>query len=129
MSQVQAQAILEMQLRRLAALERKKIEDEYQEILARIIYLEDLLLHPDKVRTGSVQNMLALKEKFGDERRTAIVHDASGEFSEEDLHRTGQCPISYSANAYIKRMAADSFLKTGAAVTGSKACLPATRMW
>ncbi len=120
LSQVQAQAILEMQLRRLAALERKKIEDEYQEILARIIYLEDLLLHPDKVRQLVKKDLLALKDKFGDERRTAIVHDASGEFSEEDLIAQDNVLISYSANAYIKRMAADSFREQGRGGRGIK---------
>ncbi len=109
LSQVQAQAILDLQLRRLAALERQKIEDEYQEILARIAYYEDLLANPDKIRALIRTDILALKEKFGDARRTMIVGDASGEFSEEDLIAQNNVLISYSAGAYIKRMSSDTF--------------------
>ncbi len=109
LSEVQAQAILDMQLRRLAALERQRIEDEYAEIMARIAYLEDLLAHEDKVR-GLVRADLAwLKEKFGDERRTSIAADANGDFTEEDLITQDNVLISFSAGAYIKRMPADTF--------------------
>ncbi|MFO7631395.1 MAG: DNA gyrase subunit A, partial [Caldilinea sp.] len=109
LSQVQAQAILDLQLRRLAALERQKIEDEYQEILARIAYYEDLLANPDKLRALIRGDILMLKEKFGDARRSMIVGDASGEFSEEDLIAQDNVLISYSAGAYIKRMSSDAF--------------------
>jgi DNA gyrase subunit A len=109
LSQVQAQAILDMQLRRLAALERQKIEDEYQEVMARIAYYEDLLAHPEKIRHLVREDLLMLKEKFGDERRTMIVHDASGEFSEEDLIAQDNVLISRSAGQYIKRMPASTF--------------------
>jgi DNA gyrase subunit A len=120
LSQVQAQAILDLQLRRLAALERQKIEDEYQEILARIAYFIDLLEHPEKVRGLVKEDILKLKEKFGDERRTQIVHDASGEFNEEDLIAQDNVLISYSAGAYIKRMAADTFRAQGRGGRGIK---------
>jgi DNA gyrase subunit A len=70
LSQVQAQAILDLQLRRLAALERQKIEDEYQEILARIAHYLDLLDNPDKLRGLVRADIVMLKEKFGDPRRT-----------------------------------------------------------
>jgi DNA gyrase subunit A len=106
---VQAQAILDLQLRRLAALERQKIEDEYQEIMARIILLLELLADPEKVRGSGRADILMLKEKYGDARRTMIVHDASGEFSEEDLIAQDNVLISYSAGAYIKRMPSDAF--------------------
>ncbi len=109
LSQVQAQAILDMQLRRLAALERQKIEDEYQELMTRIAYLEDLLAHPEKIRALIREDILTLRDKFADERRSLIVHDASGEFSEEDLISQDNVLISYSAAAYIKRMPADVF--------------------
>lgn len=109
LSEVQAQAILDMQLRRLAALERQKIEDEYSEITARIAYLEDLLANPHKIRALVRDDAMWLKEKFGDERRTTIAADASGEFSEEDLISQGNVLISYSQGAYIKRMPADTF--------------------
>jgi DNA gyrase subunit A len=109
LSEVQAQAILDMQLRRLAALERQRIEDEYNEIVARIAYYVDLLENPHKIRALVREDALWLKEKFGDERRTTIAADASGEFSEEDLISQGNVLISYSAGAYIKRMPADTF--------------------
>ena len=109
LSEVQAQAILDMQLRRLAALERQKIEDEYADVMARIAYLEDLLANPYKIRALVRADVLWLKEKFGDARRTTIAADASGEFSEEDLISQGNVLISYSAGAYIKRMPADTF--------------------
>ena len=109
LSLVQAQAILDMQLRRLAALERQKIEDEYQEILARIAHLEDLLAHPEKIRALIRGDVLTLQEKYGDPRRSTIVGDASGEFSEEDLIAQDNVLISFSAGAYIKRMSSDAF--------------------
>ena len=120
LSQVQAQAILDMQLRRLAALERQRIEDEYQEILARIAYLEDLLQHPDKIRALIREDIVGLKEKFGDERRTAIALGVSGELNEEDLIAQENVLISYSANAYIKRMTADTFRAQGRGGRGIK---------
>jgi DNA gyrase subunit A len=107
-SQVQAQAILDLQLRRLAALERQKIEDEYQEILARIAHYLELLADPDKLRGLVRADILMLKDKYGDARRTMIVHDANGEFNEEDLISQENVLISYSANSYIKRMPAMS---------------------
>jgi DNA gyrase subunit A len=109
LSQVQAQAILDLQLRRLAALERQKIEDEYQEILARITYYLELLDNPDKLRGLIRADIVMLKEKFGDPRRTMIAGEASGDFSEEDLIAQDNVLISYSAGAYIKRMSSDVF--------------------
>lgn len=120
LSQVQAQAILDMQLRRLAALERQKIEDEYQELMARITYLLDLLAHPEKIRQLVRDDILALKEKFGDERRTVIAPETNGDFSEEDLIAQDNVLISYSANAYIKRMQAESFRAQGRGGRGVK---------
>ena len=120
LSQVQAQAILDMQLRRLAALERQRIEDEYQEILARIEYLEDLLAHPEKIRALIREDILMLREKYGDERRTGIAVGASGDFNEEDLIAQDNVLISYSAGAYIKRVSADSFRAQGRGGRGVK---------
>ena len=120
LSQVQAQAILDMQLRRLAALERQKIEDEYSELMTRIAYLLDLLDHPEKIRQLVRDDILALKEKFGDERRTAIAHDANGDFSEEDLIAQDNVLVSFSAGAYIKRMKAENFRAQGRGGRGVK---------
>jgi DNA gyrase subunit A len=120
LTQVQAQAILDMQLRRLAALERQKIEDEYQEVMARIAYLLDLLAHPEKIRALIREDILALREKFGDERRTLIIHEATGEFSEEDLIAQDNVLISYSVGSYIKRMSAETFRAQGRGGRGIK---------
>ena len=120
LSQVQAQAILDMQLRRLAALERQKIEDEYQEIMARIAYFEDLLAHPGKLRAIIRDDILMLKEKFGDGRRTLIAYEANGELNEEDLIANDNMLISYSAGAYIKRMKAETFRAQGRGGRGIK---------
>ena len=68
LSLVQAQAILDLQLRRLAALERQRIEDEYQEVMERITYLEDLLANPHKIRGLIRDDIVEMKEKYGDER-------------------------------------------------------------
>lgn len=120
LTQVQAQAILDMQLRRLAALERQRIEDEYQEIMARINYLLDLLAHPEKIRALIREDILMLKEKFGDERRTQILEEANGEFSEEDLIAQDNVLISYSAGSYIKRMSDEHFRAQGRGGRGIK---------
>ena len=109
LSEVQAQAILDLQLRRLAALERQKIEDEYREIMARIAYLQDLLANPFKVRALVRSDIKEMGEKFGDARRTSIAPELSGEFSEEDLISQDNVLISYSAGSYIKRMQAETF--------------------
>ena len=113
LSLVQAQAILDLQLRRLAALERQRIEDEYQEVMERIAYLEDLLANPAKIRGLIRDDIVGMKEKYGDERRTGILHFASGDFSDEDLIPQENVLISFSANSYIKRMEADSFRAQG----------------
>ncbi|MEZ4658925.1 MAG: DNA gyrase subunit A [Caldilineaceae bacterium] len=120
LSQVQAQAILDMQLRRLAALERQRIEDEYQEIMTRISYLEDLLAHPEKIRDLVRTDILDLKERFGDDRRTAIAAGAGGEFNEEDLIAQENVLISFSAGSYIKRMPASEFRAQGRGGRGIK---------
>jgi DNA gyrase subunit A len=121
LSEVQAQAILDLQLRRLAALERQKIEDEYGEVMARIEYLLDLLANPDKIRGLIKADVNELKEKYGDERRTHIVPHLSGDFSEEDLIAQENVLISFSAGAYIKRTLADAFRAQGRGGRGVKA--------
>jgi DNA gyrase subunit A len=109
LSERQAQAILDMQLRRLAALERKKIEDEYQEVIKLIAELEDILANPKKVLHLIKEDMRYLKEKYGDERRTRIVPDVTGEVSDEDLIPDVRVLISITDRGYIKRQAADSY--------------------
>ena len=79
LSELQAQAILDMQLRRLAALERQKIEDEYKQVKGQIAHLEDLLAHPKKILALIQDDLRELSEKYGDERRTHIAGRGGGE--------------------------------------------------
>ena len=78
LSKIQAQAILDMPLRRLASLERKKIEDEYKEVKAQIRGLETLLRSPNKMRLAIVEELESVKEQFGDRRRTQIIQLVGG---------------------------------------------------
>jgi DNA gyrase subunit A len=103
LSERQAQAILDMQLRRLAALERQKIEDEYQALLNQIKEYEALLADPTRILGVIKQEILDLKEKFADARRTLIVPEAAENFSEEDLIRQESVLISVTQGSYIKR--------------------------
>ncbi len=103
LSEKQAQAILDMQLRRLAALERRKIEEEYQALLGQIAYYELLLSEPERILGVIKEEVLDLKEKFADARRTEIVPEAAEDFSEEDLIRQEPVLISVTQSSYIKR--------------------------
>ena len=109
LSEVQAQAILEMQLRRLAALERQKIEDEYNELLKLIGELEGILADPQKVLNLIKQDLAYLKEKYADERRTRIIPDVDGDVSDEDLIPDIRVLITLTDRGSIKRQAADIF--------------------
>ncbi|MFV9506645.1 MAG: DNA gyrase subunit A [Oscillochloridaceae bacterium umkhey_bin13] len=109
LTEIQANAILEMQLRRLAALERKKIEDEYNEVIKLIAELEDILANPRKVLHLIKTDLAHLKQKYGDERRTRIVPDVSGEVSDEDLIPDIRVLITFTDRGYIKRQAADTY--------------------
>ncbi len=109
LSEIQANAILELQLRRLAALERKKIDDEYKEVIKLIAELEDILANPHKVLELIQKDLRTLKEQYGDERRTRIIPDVSGEVSDEDLIPDIRVLISVTDRGYIKRQAADVY--------------------
>jgi len=111
LSQLQAQAILEMQLRRLANLERKKILDEYKDVLKTIHYLEDLLANPEKILELIRQDVVDLKTKHGDNRRTVITYDEAGQFQVEDLIPHMDVIVTLSEQGYIKRIPADVFRK------------------
>ncbi len=106
---IQAQAILDMQLRRLAALERLKIENEYKEVIARIAYLEDLLANPKKILEVIREDLDMLTTKFGDERRTRIVLETHEELKEEDLVTDESVLITFTDKGYIKRVAASLY--------------------
>ncbi len=113
LTEVQAQAILDLQLRRLAALERQKIEQEHQQTQAQIAYLEDLLAHPKKVLELIRTEMQELAQKYGDERRTHIVPEATEELREEDLIHDENVLISLTERGYIKRTSLSAFRAQG----------------
>ncbi len=103
LSEIQANAILEMQLRRLAALERKKIEDEYIAIIQLISELEDILANPRRVLDIIKTENEELERKYAGPRRTRIAEDASRELSDEDLIADEDVVITVSGRGYIKR--------------------------
>jgi DNA gyrase subunit A len=109
LSEIQAQAILDMQLRRLAALERWKIEEEHKQVAEQIAYLEDLLANPKKILGLIQDDMRDLAEKYGDDRRTRIAGDATEELSEADLVQDEAVLISLTERGYVKRVAASAF--------------------
>ncbi len=109
LSEIQSQAILDLQLRRLAALERLKIEEEHKEVLERIAYLEDLLANPRKILGVIRADLLEMADKYGDERRTKITAEAREDFKEEDLVAEEAVLISISQRGYIKRVPATTF--------------------
>lgn len=109
LTEIQAVAILDMQLRRLAALERQKIEDEIKTIRETIAYLEDLLAHPEKILIVIKEELEKLKEKYQDPRRTKVYKGKIGEFSEEDLIPNEPTVITLTATGYIKRQSLNSF--------------------
>lgn len=104
LSEKQAIAILDMQLRRLAALERQKIEDEYKMIQETIAYLVNLLTHPAKILKIINQETNHLKKKYGDERKTKVFKRALEEISEEDLVPQQECLVIMTKTGYIKRL-------------------------
>lgn len=109
LSDVQAQAILDMQLRRLAALERQKIEDEHKEVTERIAHLEDLLAHPKKILSLIKDDLSEIDEKYGDDRRTTIDYEGSGDLSEEKLVADEAVLISITQKGYVKRVLAKTY--------------------
>lgn len=104
LSEKQASAILEMKLQTLAGLERKKIEDELAEKLKLIAQLEDLLAHPKKILAVVKDELIELKEKFGDERKTKVLKTGIEEFKQEDLIPNEEAILTISQDGYIKRM-------------------------
>ena len=109
LSQTQAQAILDMQLRRLANLERRKILDEYAEVVKTIAYLEDLLANPRRMLLLIKGEVDELKSKYGDPRRTQIIEQGVMEFGEEDLIPHQRMVVSLSNRGYVKRVPARAY--------------------
>ena len=109
LSEAQANAILEMQLRRLAALERKKIEDEYEAVIRLIAELEDLLANPRKILTVITDELTELKRKYGDDRKTRIEADVNRELTAEDLVTAEDVVVTLSQRGYVKRQQIATF--------------------
>ncbi len=103
LSELQAQAILDMRLARLAALERQKIEDEYLAIIQLIAELEDILANPQRVLAIIKDELAELKRKYAGERRTRVVEDSNRELTDEDLIADEDVVVTISRRGYIKR--------------------------
>lgn len=109
LTDIQTNAILDMRLQTLAGLERKKIEDELKEKLKLIAELEAILKSPKKILGIIKTEIIELKDKFGDERRTQIVPQGIGEFKAEDLIPEDNVIISTTKSGYIKRQSPDTY--------------------
>ncbi len=123
LSEIQANAILDMQLRRLSALEVEKLENEWKEVKALIDYLEGLLADPLKLLAVVKEELVAIKEKYQDARRTKVFKSKVDEFSEEDLIQNEQTVITITTTGYIKRQSVTSFktqARGGKGVMGMK---------
>ena len=119
-SDIQAQAILDMQLKRLSGLQREKLEEEYNELMKLIAHLKEILANENLVYDIIKEELTEIKEKYGDERLTKIVA-AEGEFEVEDLIKEEQTVISLTHFGYIKRMPVDTYKsqkRGGKGITG-----------
>ncbi|MGH7157733.1 MAG: DNA gyrase subunit A [Candidatus Saccharimonadales bacterium] len=113
LSEIQAKAILAMQLRTLAGLERKKIEDELAELLKTIAELEAILADEKRILKIVKQEMLDVKKQYGDERRTKVVPQELGKMSDEDLVPDEQVAVTLTSANYIKRSSLVEYKKQG----------------
>ena len=120
LTEIQAQAILDMRLARLQGLEREKIEAEYDELCKKIAYYKELLADEKKLMGVIKDEMLEIKKKWGDKRRTKIIAD-EGDMDEEDLIEEKQVAITLTHRGYLKRIPADTYKtqkRGGKGVTG-----------
>jgi len=121
LSRVQAQAILDMRLQRLTGLERQKIEAEYLQLIKEIARLKEILESKAQRMSLIKKELIALKEKFGDKRRTDIIEEEQGEFTLEDLIAEEDMVITISHSGYIKRLPTGTYRRQrrgGRGVTG-----------
>ena len=105
---IQAQAILDMRLKALQGLDREKLQDEYNELLAKITYFNELLADPEKLKAVLREELIEIRDKFGDERKTEI-QDVEDEIDIEDLIEEEDCAFTLSRQGYIKRMPVDTY--------------------
>ena len=120
LSDIQAQAILDMRLKTLSGLQREKIEEEYNELMKLIAHLREILGSETLVFQIIKEELLEIKEKYGDERLTKIVA-AEGEFNDEDLIKEEQMVVALTHFGYIKRMPIDTYRsqrRGGKGITG-----------
>ena len=120
LSEIQAQAILDMRLKTLSGLQREKIEDEYNELMKLIAHLREILGSEKLVFQVIKEELIEVKEKYGDERLTKIVA-AEGELNEEDLIKEEQIVVAFTHFGYIKRMPIDTYKsqrRGGKGITG-----------
>lgn len=120
LSEIQAQSILDMRLKTLSGLQREKIENEYEELMKLIAYLKDVLGSEKLVFDIIKKELIEVKEKFGDERKTKIVA-AEGDFEIEDLIKEEQAVIALTHFGYVKRMPIDTYKsqrRGGKGITG-----------
>ena len=108
LSQAQAKAILSMQLRRLSGLERDKIEAEYNELLARIANYQEILADVNKVKAIVKQELLEIRNKYGDNRRSEII-EGSASMEDEDLIAKEEIVVTLTSNGYFKRLPLDTY--------------------
>ena len=120
LTDIQAQAILDMRLKTLSGLQREKIEEEYNELMKLIEHLKAILASEQLVYNIIKEELLEIKEKYGDERKTKIIASA-GEFDEEDLVKEEETVITLSHFGYVKRMPIDTYKsqkRGGKGITG-----------
>ncbi len=120
LSDIQAQAILDMRLKTLSGLQREKIDDEYNQLMELIAHLRDILNSERLVFEIIKEELIEIKDKFGDERKTKIVA-AEGEIDIEDLIKEEQCVVALTHFGYIKRMPIDTYKsqrRGGKGITG-----------
>ncbi len=113
LSEIQANAILAMQLRTLAGLERKKIQDEHDELQKTIAALKEILSSEANILKVIREELVEVREKYGDDRRTQIERKAVGNFSEEDLVPNEDVIVTITHGGYIKRMPSDTYKSQG----------------
>ena len=121
LSEEQGKAILDMRLARLAALERGKVEEELRDVLKHIDYYNMLLADINEIRKLIKADLVELKEKYGDERRTDIVEGEAGEFKDEDLIRNDEVVVTLTEKGYIKRLPSNTYRaqrRGGRGITG-----------
>ena len=120
LSDIQAQAILDMRLKALQGLDREKLENEYRELEEKIAYFKALLADPEKIKGVLREELIAIRDKYGDERRTEIM-DVEDEIDFEDLIDEEDCVYTLTHNGYIKRLPVSEYRAQGRGGKGVRA--------